>query len=87
MDTAITLEQFIESLIDTAYMVFVSLAIGSVIGFILGITVVVTRPGAVLENKFVYTVLNPIINIVRSLPFIILLVAIIPFTRFVVRDR
>ncbi|WP_400247989.1 methionine ABC transporter permease [Niallia sp. JL1B1071] len=66
-------------------MVGFSLFIGSLIGIPLGILLVVTRSGGVLENKIVYSILNPIMNIFRSLPFIILLVAIIPFTRLIVQ--
>jgi D-methionine transport system permease protein len=83
--TTITSDQFIQAIIDTLYMVGFSLLIGSLIGIPLGIFLVVTRSGGILENKFLYNLLNPIINIVRSLPFIILLVAIIPFTRFIVQ--
>ncbi|WP_445487817.1 methionine ABC transporter permease [Niallia sp. 03133] len=83
--TTITSDQFIQAIVDTLYMVGFSLLIGSLIGIPLGIFLVVTRSGGVLENKFLYNLLNPIINIVRSLPFIILLVAIIPFTRFIVQ--
>ncbi|KAB8126651.1 ABC transporter permease [Gracilibacillus oryzae] len=83
-ETAVTLDQFIQASIDTLYMVGMSLLIGSLIGIPLGIAIVVTRPGGILQNKIIYTVLNPIINIVRSVPFIILMVAIIPFTRIVV---
>ncbi|MBU9721588.1 MULTISPECIES: methionine ABC transporter permease [Bacillaceae] len=82
--TSITLNQFIVAIQETLVMVGVSLLIGSLIGIPLGILLVVTRPGGVLESKLFYSVLNPIINIVRSLPFIILLVAIIPFTRMLV---
>lgn len=84
ISTTITSAQFCQAIIDTIYMVGMSLLIGSLIGIPLGILLVVTRPGGVLENKWVYSILNPIINVVRSLPFIILLVAIIPFTRFIV---
>lgn len=68
---------------ETLYMVSVALFFGSIIGMFLGITLVVTRKGHILENKYIYAVLNPIVNILRSIPFIILLVAIIPFTRFI----
>lgn len=84
MDTAVTLELFIESMVETFYMVGFSLVIGSIIGIPLGILVVVTRPGGIIENKIFYKIMNPIINVLRSLPFIILLVAIIPFTRLIV---
>lgn len=82
---SITLEQFIQSISETIYMVGISLLVGALIGIPLGILLVVTRSGGVLQNKALYAILNPIINIVRSLPFIILLVAIIPFTRFIVQ--
>ncbi|MGI8384102.1 methionine ABC transporter permease [Robertmurraya sp. P23] len=65
-------------------MVGASLLIGSLIGIPLGIALVITRPGGIVQSKVFYSILNPIINIVRSLPFIILMVAIIPFTRMVV---
>lgn len=84
METTVTFNQFIQSLVDTMYMIGVSLLIGALIGIPLGILLVVTRPGGIVENKVFFAILNPIINIVRSLPFIILLVAIVPFTRFIV---
>ncbi|GAA5415713.1 D-methionine transport system permease protein MetI [Paraliobacillus ryukyuensis] len=83
-DTSITFGQFIQAIIDTLYMVGMSLLVGTIIGLILGILIVVTRPSGVVEMKWIYGILNPIINIVRSVPFIILLVAIIPFTRGIV---
>lgn len=83
--TTITGEQFMQAIIETIQMVGVSLLVGSLIGIPFGILLVITRPGGVLENKVVYAILNPIINIIRSLPFIILLVAIVPFTRLIVQ--
>lgn len=82
--TTVTLEQFWQAMVDTFYMVGFSLLIGSIIGIPLGIILVVTRQGGIIENKIIFKLLNPIINMVRSLPFIILLVAIIPFTRLIV---
>ncbi|WP_410513511.1 methionine ABC transporter permease [Paenibacillus sp. BR2-3] len=84
ISTTITIDQFLQAIYETIYMVGASLLIGSLIGIPLGILLVVTRSGGVLENKAVYSILNPFMNIIRSLPFIILLVAIIPFTRFLV---
>ncbi|SHT40653.1 binding-protein-dependent transport system inner membrane protein [Mycobacteroides abscessus subsp. abscessus] len=84
IETSITLDQFIQASIDTLYMVGASLLIGSLIGIPLGIALVITRPGGIVQNKVFYSILNPIINIVRSLPFIILMVAIIPFTRMLI---
>src|SRR5690625_3034086 len=72
-------------MIYTFYMVGFSLLIGSIIGIPLGILLVVTRSGGIIENKKIFKLINPIVNMVRSLPFIILLVAIIPFTRLIVQ--
>lgn len=69
---------------ETFTMVSIALVLGSLFGILLGILLVITRPDGIWENKRIYRVINPIINIFRSLPFIILLVAIIPLTRFVV---
>jgi len=83
--TTVTLDQFLQAMIDTFYMVGFSLLIGSIIGIPLGILLVVTRAGGIIENKKIFKLINPIVNMVRSLPFIILLVAIIPFTRLIVQ--
>ncbi|RYL92542.1 ABC transporter permease [Sporolactobacillus sp. THM7-4] len=84
IETTITLDQFLQAIQETLYMVGFSLIIGALIGIPLGILLVVTRPGGVIENRLIYSMLNPVINIFRSLPFIILLVAILPFTRLIV---
>lgn len=84
IDTLLTSDLFLEALGETLYMLGVALFFGSILGVLLGIAVVVTRPGGVLPNAVVSFVLNAFINVVRSLPFIILLVAILPFTRLVV---
>jgi len=78
------LDIIMNALWETLFMVSVALFFGSVIGIILGITLVVTRKGHILENQVIFSILNPIVNIFRSIPFIILLVAIIPFTRLIV---
>lgn len=82
--STITGPQIIKAIIETLQMVSISLAIGSVFGIPIGVLLVITKSGGIIKNKVVFSVLNNIINIVRSLPFIILLVAIVPFTRFIV---
>lgn len=72
------------AMLQTFQMVGISLVISIVIGLPLGILVVLTRPGKSLENKYLYGVLNAIINIIRSVPFIILLFFILPFTKYIV---
>ena len=57
---------------------------GTIWGFIQGITLVVTRNVGILPNRAIYHGLNPIVNALRSLPFIILLIAVLPLTKFLV---
>lgn len=80
----VSVELILQACWETLYMVSVSLVFGSLIGLPLGILLVVTRKGHILENTFIFSILNPVVNILRSIPFIILLVAIIPFTRLIV---
>lgn len=62
-------------------MVGVSLFFAVIIGLPLGILIVITRKDHIAPCQFIYRILDTIINIGRSIPFIILMVAIIPFTR------
>ena len=64
-------------------MVAVATIIGGIIGIPLGITLVTTSKGHILENRFINQILGTIVNIIRSIPFIILMVAIIPLTRLI----
>lgn len=73
-----------QSVIETMQMVSVSLLISILIGIPLGILLVTTRPNQSLENKYLYQFLNVLINILRSIPFIILLFFILPFTKIIV---
>ncbi|WP_282155514.1 methionine ABC transporter permease [Cytobacillus gottheilii] len=73
-----------KAVVETFQMVGVSLLFSILIGVPLGILIVLTRPGQSLHNKWVYGGLNLIINIIRSVPFIILLFFILPFTKFIV---
>lgn len=74
----------IKSLGQTIYMVSVSMVIASVIGIPLGVLLVTTAKGQILECIVLNRIMAGIINAVRSIPFIILMVAIIPFTRMIV---
>lgn len=69
---------------QTLYMTFWTALIGGVLGIILGIVLVVTRPGGLGENRVVFEMLDKIINIIRSIPFIILLTLLGVTTRFIV---
>ncbi|WP_421617361.1 methionine ABC transporter permease [Brevibacillus sp. TJ4] len=75
---------FVRSLEETVIMVGFSLVIATLIGIPLGILLVITQGNHLFPNKWIFHTLNVVINIVRSLPFIILMVAIIPFTELIV---
>ena len=66
---------------DTLVMVAWSGSIAFVLGLVLGVVLIVTRPGGILENKVLYQVLDKVINFFRSIPFIILLTWVIPLSR------
>lgn len=69
---------------DTLYMVLVSTLLGYVIGLPLGVLLTVTDADGISPNKVLYKILDVIINITRSIPFLILLILIMPFTKLVV---
>lgn len=69
---------------ETLAMTFVSGFFGFVIGLPVGVLLYVTRPGQIIENAKLYRTLSALVNIFRSIPFIILLVWMIPFTRVIV---
>lgn len=82
--SSLSMDQFVTALEETFQMVFFAFIFGSIWGFIQAVTMLVTRPQGILQNRVIYHVLNPIINALRSLPFIILLIAVIPLTKFLV---
>ncbi|MBV7417464.1 ABC transporter permease [Comamonas sp. CMM03] len=77
------IELFIDSLWETLIMVGISGILGGLIGIPLGVFLRLTDKGGVLQNTALNSTVGWIVNAVRSTPFIILLVAIIPFTRFI----
>jgi D-methionine transport system permease protein len=70
--------------LETIYMVFVSGFIAVVGGLPLGVILLTTRREGILENKLYNKGLGFLVNVVRAIPFIILLVALVPFTRLIV---
>lgn len=80
-------EEFLESTISTLYMVFFTAIIAGVIGLILGIILTVTEKNGILENKLINNLLDKIINLFRSIPFIILLAVLAPLTKLIVGTR
>lgn len=69
---------------ETIYMVGVSSLLAALLGIPLGVILVTTSEGHIMEHKSLNTALGSVVNVTRSIPFIILLVAIIPLTRLIV---
>lgn len=88
----ISLESFSEFFVDifpkaifeTLYMTIVPTILATILGFILAIVLVVTKPDGLKPNNNINRVLGLIVNIFRSFPFMILIVALIPVTKMIV---
>ena len=74
-------DDFIEAMKDTLLMEVWAGGIAFVLGLVLGVILTVTRPGGILENKPVYKIIDTVTNLFRSIPFIILLTALMPVSR------
>ncbi len=70
-------------LLQTLYMTVISTLIAYVIGLPLGVLLVLTEKSGIMPKPGLYKVLDFIVNILRSIPFLILLIAVMPFTRLV----
>jgi D-methionine transport system permease protein len=74
----------LEATKETLYMSAISVVITFILGLALGLALYLTAPGNLWENKFLNGVIAIIVNVFRSIPFIILIILLIPFTRFIV---
>lgn len=74
----------VEATGETIFMVASTLFFGTILGLTIGLLLYVSRDNHLLENKFVFNLLNFVINLIRPIPFIIFLVAISPITRQVI---
>ncbi len=72
---------------QTIYMVAVSLFAGAFLGMFIALVLVLTRERGPLANRWVFAILSAIVNIVRSIPFIIFIVAVMPLTKALVGTR
>lgn len=84
MSTDVLIMLLTKALGETVYMVVVAMVIASAIGIPLGVLLLATGKDQILELGVANKTLSLIVNCVRSIPFIILMVAIIPFTRLIV---
>src|SRR5690606_24893368 len=70
--------------IETLFMTGVSLIFVALFGILLGLLLFLTDKGNIWQNKFIYSIVSAVVNIFRSIPFVILIVLLIPFTKFLV---
>lgn len=76
--------EILSSIGETFVMVGVSILAAILVGLPVGTFLFLLRKGQVLENRFAFSTLNLLVNIIRSFPFLLLVVFLIPFTRFVI---
>ena len=82
-DNATTM-MVVEGIFVTMYMTLATTFMGYVLGLPMGIALVITAPKGLRPNKIIYKVLDVVVNVVRSFPFLILLIVIQPLTRIIV---
>ena len=76
--------QFVQSIWETIYMTFWSSLIDGILGLGIGILLVITQEGGIAEDGNVYSLVDKVVNLLRSIPFIILLAVMFPITNFIV---
>lgn len=87
-DYAISIkDRIFEDIGLTFYMLIIAAIFSGIFGLIIGIILIVTNDGAILENKKLYSILDKITNLFRAIPFIILLAVIAPITNIIVGTR
>ena len=79
-----TIQMIGRGVLETLYMTGLATVFGYVLGLPFGIILAITDKNGICPNRFIYRVLDVIANILRSIPFLILLILLIPFTRIVV---
>lgn len=78
------IEMIAQGFVDTLYMTVLSTLAGYLLGLPMGITLAVTGKNGIRPNALIYKILDAIVNVIRSIPFIILLILVIPITRAIV---
>jgi D-methionine transport system permease protein len=73
-----------ESVGETLYIVGIAMLVGGLLGLLLGLGLYVSRKGSILENRWVFGILNFVVNTFRPIPFIIFIAAVQPLARVVV---
>ncbi|ELC8332957.1 ABC transporter permease [Clostridium perfringens] len=75
-------DQFLEATLTTLYMTVVTAIIAGIIGIVIGLLLVVTQEDGILKNKKLYSILDKLVNLARSIPFVIIIALLASVTRF-----
>lgn len=75
--------EIFQSLYETLDMLFTAMLFSLIIGLLLGFVLFITRPDGIYKNKIIYFIISGLINITRSIPFILFIIVIIPFNRMI----
>lgn len=78
------IEMLWEGVIDTIYMTVASTVLSYVFGMVMGVLLVICRKDGIAPRPVLYACLDVVVNLTRSFPFLILMIAVIPVTRFIV---
>lgn len=84
MFSSTIINMLLEGIVDTLYMTIASTVLGYLFGLPMGILLTVTDKDGINPNAFIYKIFDFFANVVRSIPFLILLILLIPFTRFLI---
>ena len=82
--STLNVEQLLQAVWETVFMTFVSLFFATVFGLLIGILLYCTQTGGLLQNKILNRIVDVIVNVLRAIPFLILLILLIPLTRALV---
>ncbi len=82
--STLNVEQLLQAVWETVFMTFVSLFFATVFGLLIGILLYCTQTGGLLQNRILNRIVDVIVNVLRAIPFLILLILLIPLTRAIV---
>ncbi|MCI6753371.1 MAG: methionine ABC transporter permease [Lachnospiraceae bacterium] len=84
IESTLNVEQLLQAVWETVFMTFVSLFFATIFGLLIGILLYCTQTGGLLQNKILNRIVDVIVNVLRAIPFLILLILLIPLTRAIV---
>ena len=84
ISTTLNLDQLLQAVWETVYMTFFSLLFAVILGLVIGILLYITETGGLLQNRVINRIADVIVNVLRAIPYIILLIILIPVTKAIV---